>query len=359
MPMQQPAGMDPRMMAIAKMLKEEREAANAKFDAQRADQVAKVEGAEANAAKKALFSNLGRSVETIGRANEVAHGGPGGDPKYWEGLKAPSTKALEYEQGNLKGMKPPAVNSDLDTASKIREREEKMKAYLQKAKGKTGDMGVQGRHDDKQKLARQKILMQAQDLMVTPRGNRSVQRAMLGSQSGEYILKLFEQYPDLDKMPALDVNLVSEEIATLVGGGKGSDKSRDAVTAKTFQSQWNEFMGKVNNKPTAAQLGAFLKQKKKYVEELKQVNDRQVREYQKAVLDKVKHINPSEDEMGIFKTAFPQLFEQEQPPQQEVQGPNPPMTMGPEAPQVGDIKELPDGTKIRFVGTPGAEWEEI
>lgn len=253
-------------------------------------------------------ANIGQGIEQMATAHGVARGNAPVDGSFYARLerKAPPRDVTARDQ--MIKMHLDKSGEDRKDARSVADRSSSEKIAGIKANKPTipssREAGVQSRHDENMNWRRNQEIMKTVDKMITPSGNRMVQKALLGRQSGQYIMDLFQQYPNLDDMPGIDVNLVSEEIGSLVGGGTGSDRRSEAVTAKTFESQWNEFMGKVDGKPTPAQLGAFLKQKKKYVEALYRTNDRIYEKYQNRVMERLGPLGLSDSEREMVKRAY-------------------------------------------------------
>ena len=94
----------------------------------------------------------------------------------------------------------------------------------------------------------------------------AVMQALKDTTSVQKINKAFSAYPDLNKMPSAQVNNVIDEIQKLATGGQGTESGRKGQDPGTLASAWAHFQQKVGNKPTGAELGAFLAENKTLVD---------------------------------------------------------------------------------------------
>ena len=303
------------------------------------DSKANHQRSKADSRRAYLAGNLGHAAEQIATSNSVAHGGAPVDGAYYARIAKRPVEAVDTKPRDL--MIKDYMLDKLGARSQTSARErlasaEKIASEGNASREKIGRERNEAKATAKGTLGynpqRAKALMDVHQRMVSPRGNTAVQRAMQDARAGAKIQALFKKYEgNLDKMPAVDVNLASQEIAALAGGGHGSDTSRAAVTAKTLASDFNEFMGYVGGKPTASQLGEFLKAKKHYVDELKKIADEDVKKYQGDVFNQVKQLNPTDDELAPFAETFPHLFPAPRESYVEDTAGNPSMTI--QAPQ--------------------------
>lgn len=144
--------------------------------------------------------------------------------------------------------------------------------------------------------------------LENPRGNAAVQQAGRNLLAAGTAKSLIEQYPDLDKMPVDQVNLLNGEIAKIAQGGVPSQHTQEGLSTKTFQSRWSGFMQSVDNKPNGAQLGAFIRQNKNYLDDVTKVNEKLVTDYKHRIYSGYKsRLTPEQDEQ--FKLEYPDLFQ--------------------------------------------------
>lgn len=94
-------------------------------------------------------------------------------------------------------------------------------------------------------------------------------RSQLGSRGGnakyvdalrraKNIESLLNQYPDLDKMPKEQVNLLYSEIDSMVNGGAPTIAGTHGITPSTYLSELNQLLAKVGNEQVGAKLRKFL-----------------------------------------------------------------------------------------------------
>lgn len=106
-------------------------------------------------------------------------------------------------------------------------------------------------------------------LTLTSRGaNKSYGEAI---RRGENIDNLLKRYPNLDDMPGIQVALTAQEIDGLVNGGAPTIVGAQGIIPDSYKAKWNSLMSKVEGKPTAAELGDFLKEFKPYVSDVIQI----------------------------------------------------------------------------------------
>lgn len=113
----------------------------------------------------------------------------------------------------------------------------------------------------------------------TFRGNKPASDAASALRSVGNAQELLKQYPDLNKMPQAQVNLLNDELAKIAGGGVATEGGRKELNSASFESGLQSLLGKTENRPTGAQLGEFLKQNVNYLGGLKSANQKIVNDF--------------------------------------------------------------------------------
>lgn len=111
------------------------------------------------------------------------------------------------------------------------------------------------------------------------RGDKAVQSANDAIRNADVALDLASRYPDLNKMPEAQVNLLRDEMAKMATNGAATAHATNDISTKTLVSNWENFMSKVGNNPTGAQLGEFLKNDLQYIKDMRETNKGVVDEY--------------------------------------------------------------------------------
>lgn len=143
--------------------------------------------------------------------------------------------------------------------------------------------------------------------LATPGKNQNVQQALVNLRNIKSAEDLINQYPDLNKMPPNDYGLLVTEIGKIAHGGVASEHTQNTIAASTIKSQWDGFMQKVGGQPTGADLGAFIEQNKRYLQNLKAINQGEYNNYANTVYNAYKsRLTPEQDAM--FRHDFADVF---------------------------------------------------
>ena len=108
------------------------------------------------------------------------------------------------------------------------------------------------------------------------RAGKSYNQAKLDLYSANKALAIFENYPDLNSMPPDQVSLLRSEIAKIAKGGVPDQhemKVQDAPTAAAKIQAARQYFA---NAPQGAKQGEFLKNSRKYLEELRDIAKEEV-----------------------------------------------------------------------------------
>lgn len=109
--------------------------------------------------------------------------------------------------------------------------------------------------------------------------NPEVQQAYRDRYAASKALTLVSKY-DPDKLSPQQVKLLTSELTKIATGGVPTSTEMAALTPSSYESKFKELVSRVLNKPTEANLGAFVKQ---YQDYLKDLNDNA----QKVIKDKM------------------------------------------------------------------------
>lgn len=332
------------------------------------DQIA---AAQQRAHRTNTIANIGDALETMAKANSMAHGGAGVDSSFYQGLKQQGQQGVAQAQnqrdaaiksylqqkqlgtqaddndpqsaasqgaqklfslthpgitGGMSGMSKAQLDSASTSADKLQDllsttanKKMQIAADQDKAETKSGDTSVASGEPTKGQL---KAYTDLNQRIVQFRGNQQVQRAAMGVGSGKRALDLISLYPDPNQMPPDKANLLATEIAAMATGGVPTEAGAHNVAADTVASRWAQFVQKVGNEPTGAQLGAFIGQNKAYIQDMLGTNQSIVKDYQKTIYDGYKHrIGDSLDKE--FHGNHPDMFPGDQagPQQSQQQAP--------------------------------------
>lgn len=148
-----------------------------------------------------------------------------------------------------------------------------------------------------------------------------IQVAFDGISNGQKAQDIIDQYPNYNDMPSEQVSILTAEMAKIAQGGLASDHATAQQESKSFISDYEKFMSKVDNKPTGAQLGEFIKQKKTYLDNMMSTNQETINKFQRGIFNA--HAPSFTPELTArFKQNYPEAFqekkqakvEQQQPP---------------------------------------------
>lgn len=120
----------------------------------------------------------------------------------------------------------------------------------------------------KQQAGQDRALAQTKTMLESARGNPAAAQAEKDMYSVDKVNSLFKLYPDPNKIPEAQVNLVVGEIAKVAQGGVPPGHEMDALKPGTAESRLQNLWGKVVNSPQPANLGAYLNELKKYTDAL-------------------------------------------------------------------------------------------
>ena len=226
-------------------------------------------------------------------------------------LQTAIQKVLTQQQGAL--TRNTASNkTKTDIADKNRGiKEQQLKIEQQKADAATKN--AEGNKELKAQAAQDRTLSQTKQMLESARGNPAAAQAEKDMYSVDKANSLFKLYPDLDNIPDAQVNLITSEIAKVAQGGVPTGHEIDALKPNTPESKLQKLFGQLQNEPKPANLGAYLKELKKYTAALH--NDAK-----KVIQDKYgRVIESSKKQLGDdnYKALQDQYMNRFNPPEQK------------------------------------------
>lgn len=326
-------------------------------------------------AKRANFSsNLGDALETMAKANSMAHGGAGVDTGFYQGLKQQGQQGVTAAIG-AKDAKIQQFLKQNDISRQVAqdmmekgdyEQKQKASQYLNDTQtptsqvSKNAQLAFQNTFKDYPEVAHMDVsqfsaadldkasknvdvvaklqeLKQSKQMQLayqnstlsnkkdkdqehlysemnnkiaTPRGNTAVQQAQVGVSSGSKAMDLINRYPNLDDMPSQQVALLAQEISKVASGGVGSEHGQRSIEANTLQSAWNKLTSSIDGQPTGAQLKGFIEQNKNYLEDMTKTNQQTINDYGRQVYNGYKK-RLTPDQDIQFRSDNPHIFEEE------------------------------------------------
>lgn len=139
---------------------------------------------------------------------------------------------------------------------------------IEKQKADAAMESAKGNKELKAQAGQDRALQQTKQMLESARGNPAAAQAEKDIYSVDKANSLFKLYPNLDKIPDAQVNLVTSEIAKVAQGGVPTGHEMDSLRPNTPESRLQKLFGQVQNQPTGANLGAYLKELKKYTDAL-------------------------------------------------------------------------------------------
>lgn len=116
---------------------------------------------------------------------------------------------------------------------------------------------------------RNKVDQHVGDMLESSRQTPDVKQAYLDSYSASKALTLLNKYPDLNKVSNEQAGLITAEVAKIAQGGVPQMEELKALKPGALPQWFAKQASKLTNDPTPANAGAFLKQYKDYLVDLK------------------------------------------------------------------------------------------
>lgn len=135
---------------------------------------------------------------------------------------------------------------------------------IEKQKADAATANAASNKDLKAQAAQDRALQQTKQMLESARGNPAAAQAEKDLYSVGKTDSLFKLYPDLDKIPDAQKNLIIQEVAKVATGGVPPGHEINALDPNTPEAKLQKLWGQAVNQPQGAGLGAYLKELKKY-----------------------------------------------------------------------------------------------
>lgn len=354
---------DPKLDAIKAQLAQQYATANDDTD---------IKAAMANAHHANNVANFGSALESIAKANSMAHGGAGVDNDFYQGLRQQGQQGIQQAQTarNAKVqqfIQQNEINRQVATDTMAKgtyDQQQKAAKYLNDQEDPNSDVSKNAQTAftaafksmpevanmdvsnfsasdlasasknvdviaklNEMKQAKQMQLefqkgmlgnkqdqkMQANEVALNNRdinfrGNTAAQQAQQGILNADKALDIISKVPDPNNIPPQMVNLIAQEVSKIAAGGVGSEFGQKTVQAETLQSRWNEMMQRVNGQPTGADLGPFVNMYKDYLTGMKATNSAYMDKYYQDNLAGNMGGQISPDAIERYKAKHPTAF---------------------------------------------------
>lgn len=138
-------------------------------------------------------------------------------------------------------------------------------------------------------------------------GASRAQQNLANIDSAKELVKPFKGRED--EMSAKQVELFVQEVAQIASkGGTGDAGSREELRPETIQAEISKIRSKYENKPGPAQLGAFVRQYAKYLDDLQGAHTKTVNKYQRQKYDGYQHLLSPEQRAAV-QSRYPGAFQ--------------------------------------------------
>lgn len=109
-----------------------------------------------------------------------------------------------------------------------------------------------------------RALAQTKTMLESARGNPAAAQAEKDMYAVDKVNSLLKIYPDPNKMPQAQVNLLISEIGKIATGGVPTGHETEALKPNSAEGKLQSLYGQLTNSPTPANAGAYLKEFQKY-----------------------------------------------------------------------------------------------
>lgn len=138
---------------------------------------------------------------------------------------------------------------------------------------------------DKETKQDQQNQLKVQQQLESVRGDKALQNAKETIRRVASAEKILSQYPDLNKVPVNISNMIITDLGTIVSGGVLGHEGFKEISNPTLYSKLSEQVQNLGNRPTGAQLGAFLQQNRKLLQELASTAESQIEDKYRRILN--------------------------------------------------------------------------
>ncbi len=143
------------------------------------------------------------------------------------------------------------------------------------------------------------------------RGDPATQKAGVNLLNIKAAKDLISQYANGDDMPEGDYNLLVSELSKVSSGGVGSQHSQEAIAQKTLLSELQKARSFLGGGVNGAELGAFIKNNKRYLDLLEKTNQEQVDNHRRKNFGFYQNLIGQENQ-DRFRSENPNLFQDAQ-----------------------------------------------
>lgn len=135
---------------------------------------------------------------------------------------------------------------------------------IEQQKADAARENAQGNKEQKLEVAKDKTLAQTKQMLESARGNPAAAQAEKDLYAVDKVNSLLKIYPDPNKMPEAQVNLLISEVGKIATGGVPTGHEIDALKPGSAEGRLQKLWGQLTNQPTPANAAAYLKEFKKY-----------------------------------------------------------------------------------------------
>jgi hypothetical protein len=148
--------------------------------------------------------------------------------------------------------------------------------------------------------------------------DKAVQQAGMDILSARKANAIFRQYPNLDNLPNDMTHVLTSEIAKIAQGGAPTQESMRALDNPTLKAKMAKWIGIVNNEPTSANLGAFLKNYKEYLAGMQKEAEGTITDRYNRIYDVNKKFLTPDEQNQLSKTYLNRFLQKSETPESTV-----------------------------------------
>jgi hypothetical protein len=173
-----------------------------------------------------------------------------------------------------------------------------------------------------------KAMQNVQQLLESARGNPAASQAEKDIYAAQKANSLTNLYGDPNKLSQSQVNLLTAEIGKIASGGQSTQAELDGLSPGTLNGKLSSVWGKLQNAPTPANAGAFIKQYQDYANALTGDAQKVISDKYGRIIESRKH-QLGDDNYGLLKAHYLDRFT-----------PQPaPASAPPAGPQAGTVQD--------------------
>lgn len=165
---------------------------------------------------------------------------------------------------------------------------QKTQEQLQRERLDVEKQNVAGNKELKAQTAQDRALSQTKTILESARGNPAAAQAEKDLYAVNKVDSLLKIYPDPNKMPEAQVNLVISEIGKIAQGGVPTGHELQSLKPGSAEGKLQNLYSKLINEPTSANAGAYLKEFQKYNNSLKKDAEKVIKDKYGRVIESSK-----------------------------------------------------------------------